>query len=380
MAPVSDVVVQGLGGGVEQILQELERIADASARKPTIVGISRKFENGNEFEMMLHRLQRGQANVVLRKLFLFNGECNVMQEIWIANPPNPDAQENPLKLYSVVHVHHHAAVSHARDVKPHHLHVVDAMIAQHLAPVEASYQGDNPFFKTGIERNRRNTLKVFPSDADWECGVCRQINFQIKPSCRGRRGAVCSGLRPRVAWSWKQQKSRDAGMAHILQCADAAFQWQSRSKQSQSLPHRATGDSSEEERAFDPGFVLDELEQRFDESHKKVIPAAGAASTRNSADDALWIEPDWSQFKIPANVPSKLTILFVDVDNGSAKDPDLKLKAEYNNILQAYRESPIWHNKTLRVDITRSYFPSWHEVMMQIAKQKPTILHFRCHD
>jgi len=135
MAPVSDVVVQGLGGGVEQILQELERIADASARKPTIVGISRKFENGNEFEMMLHRLQRGQANVVLRKLFLFNGECNVVQEIWIANPTNPDAQENPLKLYSVVHVHHHAAVSHSRDVKPHHLHVVDAMIAQHLAPV-----------------------------------------------------------------------------------------------------------------------------------------------------------------------------------------------------------------------------------------------------
>ena len=78
-------------------------------------------------------------------------------------------------------------------------------------------------------------------------------------------------------------------------------------------------------------------------------------------------------------MPSKLTILFVGVDNGSAKDPDLNLKAEYKNIEQAYRESDIFRCTPPRVDIRRLYFSNWNEVMMEIRKEQPTILHFGCH-
>ena len=115
------------------------------------------------------------------------------------------------------------------------------------------------------------------------------------------------------------------------------------------------------------------------ESRHKVKPADGAAKTLNSIPRAPWIEPDWSQFEAPASVPSKLTILFVGVDNGSAKDPDLKLQEEYNNIEQAYRESHISHCKPIRVVIKRLYFSNWNDVMMEIRKEQPTILHFGCH-
>jgi len=264
MVPVSDVIVHGLGG-MEDILEELQRIAAASTRKPDTSGISRKFDNTDEFEALLHRVQCLQANVVLRKLFLYSGVCSVMQEIWIADQTNPDAAANPLKAYSVVHVHHHAAVSHARDVKPHHLEVVDAINARHLAARGTGYQGDNPFFRTYIEPSGRKTLKVFPSDKDWLCKKCGQNNFHYKPSCRGR-GANCSGLRPCVAWTWRQQTSLDEGLARILKCADAAFLWPS--KTGKSL-HRAKEDSSEEEMVYRPGFALEELKQKFDESRKK---------------------------------------------------------------------------------------------------------------
>jgi hypothetical protein len=164
-----------------------------------------------------------------------------------------------------------------------------------------------------------------------------------------------------------------------LPAEDAAFQWQSKSGKSQSLPRRSTGDSFEGERVCGAGFAMDKLKQTFDESRKKVLTAAGAASTLNSAFGTLWIEPDWAQFEAPANVPSKLTILFVGVDNGSAKDPDLNLKAEYMNIEQAYSESDICRCTPPRVDIRRLYFSNWKEVMMEIRKEQPTILHFGCH-
>jgi len=235
--PVSDVIVHGLGG-LEDILQELQCIADVSTRKPDTSGMSRKFGNTNEFKALIQRVRRGEATVVLRKVFLYRGECSVMQEIWIADKSNPDATADPLKSYAVVHVHHHAAVSNARDVKPQHLEVVDAMNARHLAASGSGCQADNPFFQTYIEPSGRDTLKVFPAvDKDWKCGKCGQKNFQSKSSCRGWRGGVCSGMRPCAVWNWRQEQWRDAGLAQILECADAAFQWQSGSE---TLQHRTT--------------------------------------------------------------------------------------------------------------------------------------------
>ena len=373
VVPVSDVIVHGVGG-LENILQELQHIADASSRKPDTTW---KFEDKDELTALVHRVQRREATVVLRKLFLYRGECSVMQEIWIANKSNPDATGDPHKAYSVVHVHHHAAVARTQDVKPHHLDVVDAINARHLAARGSGCQGDNPFFETYIEPSGSNTYKVFAAEKKWECGKCGQENFQSKPLCCGRHGTVCSGLRPCVAWNWRQQTSRDEGMAQVLKCADAALKWVSGSGKSQSL-HRITGDSSEGGMAFCSGFLLKELQQQYDANRKKVkhksIDAEGTALS------ALCIEPNWSQLESPAHFRgSILTILFVGVDNGSPKDPDLNLNAEYENILQAHRESSISHCNTFRVNIRRLYFSDWQKVMVEITKENPTILHFGCH-
>eukprot|EP00277_Geminigera_cryophila_P009967 CAMPEP_0179408948 /NCGR_PEP_ID=MMETSP0799-20121207/2405_1 /TAXON_ID=46947 /ORGANISM="Geminigera cryophila, Strain CCMP2564" /LENGTH=186 /DNA_ID=CAMNT_0021180523 /DNA_START=71 /DNA_END=632 /DNA_ORIENTATION=- len=148
MVPVSDVIVHGCGG-IEGILQELQHIADAcaSTRKPDTTGTSRKFQDKHEFAALVQRVQRGDATVVLRKLFLCTGACSVMQEIWIADKTNPDVTANPYKAYSIVHVHHHAAVARAQDVKPHHLDTVDAMNARHLAAKARDIKGTTRFFK-----------------------------------------------------------------------------------------------------------------------------------------------------------------------------------------------------------------------------------------
>jgi len=375
VVPVSDIIVHGLGG-LETILQELQNIAAASSHEPHT---PRKHGDKDEFAALVHRVQCRQATVVLRKLFLYRGECNVMQEIWIADKSNPDATANPHKAYSVVHVHHHAAVAHAQDVKLHHLDVVDAMNARHLAARGSGYQGDNPFFQTYIEPSGRDTLKIFPAKEEWECGKCGQKNFQSKPLCRGKRGTVCSGLRPCVAWKWRQQTSLDEGMAQVLKCADDTLQWVSGSGKSHSL-HRVTGDSSEGRMAFCPGFSLEELRKKYDASCKKGIPKTCNAEAAAAPLSSPWIEPDWSQFDPPAHISvSKLTILFVGVDNGSCKDPDLNLNAEYDNIERAYEKNFKSHSSTLTVDVRRLYYSSWHEVMVGIRKEQPTILHFGCH-
>ena len=225
-----DVVVHG-NGGIQEMLQELDDIAavversrnGSSRREPKR---SRKFDSPDEFRELKERLRRRQAQVVLRKVFLYHGSCNVEQEIWIKDPRNPDAAHNPLKEYSVVHAHHHARVANVKDVKREHLVFVDAMNARHLAIGGAPYQCDNPFFNTFIEPSG-STLKVFPHEESWKCSVCRQSNYQTKPYCRGWRGSTCSGVRPCSKWNWKQQKSRDEGLALILQLADEALQWAS---------------------------------------------------------------------------------------------------------------------------------------------------------
>lgn len=68
----------------------------------------------------MQRVKSGKAAVKLRKLFLYRGSpFNVMQEVWIQDKHNPDAQGphgDPLKEFAVVHVHHHAGVRRLQDV------------------------------------------------------------------------------------------------------------------------------------------------------------------------------------------------------------------------------------------------------------------------
>jgi len=336
MVPVSEVIVHGRGG-VEGILQELQDIANACAsnRKPDTAGTSREFKGKNEFAALVRRIENMEATVVLRKLFLYAGKCSVMQEIWIADRKNPDATANPHKAYSVVHVHHHAAVERAKDVKQHHLEVVDAMNARHLAATGSGYQEDNPFFETCIELSGKHTLKIFPADKEWRCRKCGQENWQGKLFCRGRCGAVCSGLRPCVAWKWRQQKSRDEGLAQILEYADAAWQWKSRSGKSQSL-FRGTEDNSVGETAF----VLEELKQKYNASRKRVLPFARIAG-KVSSDG------------------SRIVGLCIGVDEYKHTSPLANAVRDADEVNTALGKVPgcysvVLHNPRTRVDLMKS--------------------------
>ena len=122
-----------------------------------------------------------------------------MQEVWIQDKRNPEAQRDPLKSYAIMHTHHHATVGSKEDITAQHLSVVDAINVRHLAPAGPGYQKhfkyqmDNPFFHTCIEPSGRSTLKVYPPEKEWTCGLCGQTNFQNKPECRGKGGASCAG-------------------------------------------------------------------------------------------------------------------------------------------------------------------------------------------
>jgi hypothetical protein len=92
----SDVLVNGRGER-EEVLEVLHDIADTCRRAteaPTDGGRNpeRKVESRNEFKRLAGLLEVGQAQVVLRKLFLYkNSACRVMHEIWIKDKQNPDA-------------------------------------------------------------------------------------------------------------------------------------------------------------------------------------------------------------------------------------------------------------------------------------------------
>ena len=81
----SEVVVHGRGGK-EEVLAVLQDIAAASTRAQASCSsdttrASREFTSKDEFAALLERVRSKQAAVKLRKLFLYSGECNVMQEI-----------------------------------------------------------------------------------------------------------------------------------------------------------------------------------------------------------------------------------------------------------------------------------------------------------
>ena len=265
MVAPSDVIVHGLGcvDDILEVLKDIEQKLDATANSGAN-RTTRQFNSKTEFDDLVQRMKNGKAKVVLRKIFLYQKNWTVEQEVWIQDKSNPDAQPptgNPYKEYTVVHVHHHDAISSGRvqDVDAtKDLAFVDAINARHLAPTGHSYQGDNPFFSTFIEPSHdRASLKVFPHD--WKCSVCGQTNFQRNASCVGRGGRGCKGTpgaeygrgnlrvdpadgkayplhsfiecyggeegRRRWAtaawcWEWKKDKSLDPGLAEILDQAD----------------------------------------------------------------------------------------------------------------------------------------------------------------
>jgi len=152
-------------GSEDAVLRVLKDILEASTRKPVDTSENtRQFKNQPEFEALVQRVKDSTAKVVLRKLFLYSGRCNVMQEIWIEDKQNRTAARNLFHSYAIVHLHHHAdtRVNRVEDIGAKHLDTVDSVNVRHLAQTASRYQGDNPFFQMFIEPSGGGTLKVFP--------------------------------------------------------------------------------------------------------------------------------------------------------------------------------------------------------------------------
>jgi hypothetical protein len=235
VVPPSDVLVHGRGC-LEEVLEVLRDVEDTlHVEAASAAQTSRKFDSANEFKGLVERVRMGEATVVLRKLFLWSGQCSVMQEIWIRDKCNPVAMRYPFKSYAVVHVHHHweTRVARSEDIKPSHLEIVDAVNARHICGSGKRYQGDNPFFNTYIEPSGAGTLKMFPRE-EWPCPKCGLKNFQYRYACRGRGApSRCAGERTCTSWKWKADGARDADLALILAEADKALQWPSGSAKSE---------------------------------------------------------------------------------------------------------------------------------------------------
>jgi hypothetical protein len=133
------VLVHGRGSK-DAVLRVLKDTLEASTRKPVDTSeTTRQLKNQPEFEALVQRFKDSTAKVVLRKLFLYSGRCNVMQEIWIEDKQNPTAARNPFHSYAIVHVHHYAdtRVNRVEDIGAKHLDTVDSVNVRHLAQTGA---------------------------------------------------------------------------------------------------------------------------------------------------------------------------------------------------------------------------------------------------
>lgn len=184
---------------------------------------TRRFESESEFQLFVQRVKQGRAQPLLRKLFLCQGEsCNVEQEIWFMDKENELARADPLKQYTIIHVHHHVTAtvlsSEIRDCEKIFEAPVDGVNARHLSSDGYGYQADNPFFDTFVEASGSSTLKVFPK-GNWTCAACKyRHNSCSFLHCRNKRDG-CTGSRPCPAWRWRQEKHMQPALFQVLQVA-----------------------------------------------------------------------------------------------------------------------------------------------------------------
>ncbi len=171
-----------------------------------------------EFIDMVNRLKLGHAQTVLRKFFSYNSKCNLAEEIWIQDKKNPYAESNKYKAYSILHVHYHG---HHLNAKPYSSRPTNicAVNARHLSPTcTTSYQGDNPFFHTYIEKSGPKTLKLIPSAKTWLCECIPPEKDIALEKCK-----ICDVQRPCEVWDWKVQgQQKYQHIADILEAADEA--------------------------------------------------------------------------------------------------------------------------------------------------------------
>ena len=125
------------------------------------------------------------------------------------------------------------------------------------------------------------------------------------------------------------------------------------------------------------------VRKKFVDLAADLRPAEAAAGTgaqhRPNRDGGAEIPQDWSALGRPDDAPFPFTILFVGVDNSDKTDPDLNLKAEFEKIEQAYRERLARDDPTRAVRIKRLYFTRFAEVVLEIRRESPSVVHFGCH-
>jgi hypothetical protein len=112
---------------------------------------------------------------------------------------------------------------------------------------------------------------------------------------------------------------------------------------------------------------------------KAVEPAAGGVGSASQVQAvAEWTEPDWKRLRLdkPYAPPWPIGILFVDVN--SDESADLCLKREFEKD-EAALEDTFGRNSTEKPPLKQIPYATWNEVLKEIMRYHPTVLHLGCH-
>ncbi len=221
---LEDIILQAPSmAAICEVYRDIQRIRQSCKDRQT-----RSFHGKEqEFWDVIGRLERGEAQLALRKLFTIGGPCNLMEEIWIRDKDNQLAKTNPMKEYTVVHVHYHERWSRKGLMQKITLvdpYVVDAMNARHIQNVDKNTRDelcDNPFKGTAIEAH---SMKLHPAKnvTTWTCKNCNP------PHCNPLHDSDCTNckgksLRPCSDWNWNfaTQSHKHPRLAALLRTARA---------------------------------------------------------------------------------------------------------------------------------------------------------------
>ena len=115
-------------------------------------------------------------------------------------------------------------------------------------------------------------------------------------------------------------------------------------------------------------------------ARKKVVePTAGGVGGASQVQAvAEWTEPSWADLQLdePDPAPWPFRILFVGVN--SDESADLCLKREFEKI-DAALEAAFGRNSTEKPSLKQIPYTTWNEVLQEITRYHPTVLHLGCH-
>ncbi|KAJ1488191.1 hypothetical protein T484DRAFT_1783923 [Baffinella frigidus] len=408
IVPPVDVVVHGWGTQEDLV----EAVADVGqtwrrAQAQAVSGgggaarATRRFDSGNEWSSFGARVASGDAYPRLRKFFHYGkSSCNLEQEVWFWDKKNPDAKQNPLKEYTILHVHHHGAVAGLPSAtsEPGNLHVVDAVDARHLcrlSDVSMSYQGDNPFIDTYIESSNLPAYKAFPS-SEWTCSKCQTANPLSGWVCKGGpRSGSCRERRPKrtcTDWNFNADPNKDVVLAAILSksVAQGVQKWQRPKGKKWKTTTRGEEGEGAEPRACE--LSLDELMGLVGAGGTGVSGGAAAAGAdQMQAGHVIYREAravgGGATFggggRCPESSPDKFTVLFIGANvkgKEELKLDELEVEKEQERLWAAFKdEKGRTFFEKRGVLFVPDTFADVSDVIRKVGKRRPTVVHFACH-